>query len=136
MKKLLVFILALACGLGLIGCGNQPKQAENGKLLQDGNVANIAVASLPEGYAHSFGKDDAKAIVDYLSNLNLDDKFKENPSEYAGMTWVITLEYDNGDVLTIYHFGNMFIKAENSPWYRMNYEEAIRFDSLLNELNH
>ena len=51
------------------------------------------------------------------------------------MAWVISLEYDNGDVLTVYHFGNMFIRTENGPWYKMTYDEAKRFDTLLNELN-
>jgi len=35
----------------------------------------------------------------------------------------------------VYHFGNMFIRNEDGPWYRMEYEEAARFDALLDELN-
>ena len=93
------------------------------------------MTSLPEGYAYSFSGEDAKAIIDYLSNLNLEENFKENPDGYTGMTWVVSLKYDNGDVSTVYHFGNMFIKVENGPWYLMTYDEASRFGRLLSELN-
>lgn len=95
----------------------------------------IHVTSLPEGYAYSFSGEDAKAIIDYLSNLNLEENFKENPDGYTGMTWVVSLKYDNGNVSTVYHFGNMFIKVENGPWYLMTYDEASRFGRLLSELN-
>ncbi len=135
MKKLTAFVLALACVWGLIGCSNQPAQAQSIKLLKEGNITDIDVTSLPEGYAYSFSGEDAKAIIDYLSNLNLEENFKENPDGYTGMTWVVSLKYDNGDVSTVYHFGNMFIKVENGPWYLMTYDEASRFGRLLSELN-
>ena len=102
--------------------------------FSEGNVINIDVSSLPEGYNYSFSGAEAKAIVDYLSTLNLESNFEENPNEYTGMTWVISLKYENGDVLTIYHDGNMFIRVKGGPWYKMTYDEASRFDTLLDEL--
>ena len=102
-------------------------------LLQEGTVNKISVTSLPEGYAYSFDGEAVKRIVDYISELDLIADFPENPDEYGGMTWVIDLGYESGNVLTIYHFGNMFIRANDGPWYKMTYEEASRFGSLLNE---
>lgn len=67
--------------------------------------------------------------------MTLESEFEENPNEYTGMTWVIALEYENGETLNIYHFGNMFIRSQNGSWYRMSYEEASRFDTLLEQLN-
>lgn len=141
MKKLVAFVLVLILIVCFCGCNNH--QAQNGdnqqsqdvKLLEEGNVKSVSVTSLPEGYEYSFSGDDAKTVVDYLVNLNLITEFKENPNEYVGMTWVISLEYENGDTTIIYHFGNMFIRTESGPWYQMTYEEASRFDALLNELN-
>ena len=135
MKKLLTIALAFLCLLGMVGCSQQPKQVQGNQLLAEGNVIKIDVSSLPEGYNYSFDGEDAKEIIDYLSNLNLQSNFKENPNEYAGMTWVIFLEYDNGDELTVYHFGNMFIRTEKGSWYKMTHDEANRFDTLLDELN-
>ncbi len=135
MKKLLTIALAFLCLLGVVGCSQQSQQEQGDQLLVEGNVIKIDVSSLPEGCNYSFDGEDAKRIVDYLSNLNLQSDFEENPDEYAGMSWVICMEYDNGDKLTVYHFGNMFIRTEKGPWYKMIHEEARRFEALLDELN-
>ena len=78
--------------------------------------------------------DDVNAIVDYFSNLHLISDFEENPDEYTGMTLVVSIEYHNGTSSTIYHFGNMFVRVDDGPWYKMDYEEASRFHPLLQEL--
>ena len=135
MKKLLIIALVFLCVLGMVGCSQQPQQVQGNQLLAEGNVIKIDVSSLPEGYNYSFDGDDAKEITDYLSNLNLQSDFKENPNEYTGMTWVISLKYENDDVLKVYHFGNMFIRTENGSWYKMTYDEANRFGALIDELN-
>ena len=104
-------------------------------LLKEGTVKRISVTSQPEGYDYSFSGDDVQSVVNYLSELNLSLKYSEKPDEYYGMTWVISLEYEGGDTLTIYHFGNMFIRTADSSWYRMTYEEASRFGILIGELS-
>ena len=133
MKKIIAIVLVCIYVLGIVGCSQQPQQMQVSQLLAEGNVINIDVSSLPEGYNYSFSGADAKSIVDYLSTLNLESNFEENPNEYAGMTWVISLKYENGDALTIYHF-DMFIRVKGGSWYKMTYDEARRFDTLLDEL--
>ena len=134
MKKIIAIVLVCLCVLGIVGCNQQPQQVQGGQLLAEGKVINIDISSLPEGYNYSFSGKDAKAIIDYLSTLNLESNFEENPNEYDGMTWVISLEYENGDTLTIYHFGNMLIRVKGGSWYKVTYDEASRFDTLLDEL--
>ena len=134
MKKVLTIAVAFLCFLGMVGCSQQPQYVQGNQLLVEGNVIKIDVSSLPDGYNYSFDGEEAKEIIDYLSNLNLQSNFEENPNEYTGMTWVICLEYDNGNKLTVYHFGNMFIRTKEGSWYKMTYDEANRFDTLLDEL--
>ena len=139
MKKLIACLLSLILVFFAIGCSDtaadENTSTQKGTLLLlDGNVKKISVTSLPEGYNYSFEGEDSKAIVDYLSVLNLVSQFKENPNEYGGMTWVISLEYDNGETLQIYHFANMFIKTADGKWYKMNNDEAIDLEDLLDEL--
>lgn len=134
MKKFIAVVLVCICVFGLIGCNQQPQQVQGNQLLVEGNVVKIDVSSLPEGYNYSFSGEDAQAIIDYLSTLNLESEFEENPNEYTGMTWVIALEYENGDTFKIYHFGE-FIRSQNGSWYKMSFEEASRFDALLDELD-
>ena len=118
-----------------VGTGEISDEAEEDALLQAGDVTQVSVTSLPEGYAYAYEGEDAMAIVDYLGSLSLRSEFEENPNEYYAMSWVISVEYADGSTVTVYHFGNMFIRAEDGPWYRMEYEEADRFHALLDELN-
>ena len=140
MKKLIAQVLAFAFLLLLVGCQEIESQstetlADNvsNQLLMDGNVIKCDVSSLPEYYNYSFKGESAKKIVDYLSSLNLESNFEENPNDYFGTTWVITLEYENGETLNVYHFGD-FIRAKNGPWYKMICEEASCFYELLDEI--
>ena len=118
-----------------VGMRETSAEAGEDDLLQAGDVTQVSVTSLPEGYAYAYEGEDALAIVDYLGSLSLQSRFAENPNEYTGMTWVISLSYADGNTVTVYHFGNMFIRAADGPWYRMEYEEAERFHALLDELN-
>ena len=146
MKRLVALALIFAFLLLLVGCQeigtsdtemstvNASIQILGSQLLIAGNVIKCDVSSLPEAYNYSFKGESVKKIVGYLSSLNLESNFEENPNEYSGMTWEITLEYENGEALNIYHFGNMFIRAENGTWYKMTYEQASYFDELLDEI--
>ena len=133
MKRLAALVLALTLTVCLCGCNEQPPQKP--KLIDADNIKYVSVTSLPEGYEYLFAGEDAKAVADYLLKLNLIVDFKENPDHYVGMTWVISLEYENGDIKTVYHAANMFIRTDDGPWYQMVYEEAKLFGTLLNELN-
>ena len=118
-----------------VGMGESSAEAGEDDLLQAGDVTQVSVTSLPEGYAYAYEGEDAGVIADYLGSPSLQSRFAENPDEYTGMTWVISLSYADGNTVTVYHSGNMFIRAEDGPWYRMEYEEAARFHALLDELN-
>lgn len=116
------------------GCG---KDSDDTSLLipQKDGIINVTVTSSPPGYTYSFHNDDATAIVDYLLGLNLISDFQENPDDYFGMMWIISLEYENGVTVTVYHSVNMFIRTNSGPWYKMNFEEADRLYALLHELS-
>ena len=143
MKRLVALVSVFAFLLLLVGCqeieiqstetlsDNVSNQVSGSQLLIEGNVIKCDVSSLPEYYNYSFKGESAKKIVGYLSSLNLESNFEENPNEHFGMTWKITLEYDNGEILNVYHFGN-FIRTENSSWYKN--EQARYFDELLDEI--
>ena len=70
-------------------------------------------------------------IYDYLNNLSLKDEFPENPDEYEGNTYTITLTYNNYKKDVYYHFGNIFLKKNDENWERMTYDEAIKLDTII-----
>ena len=103
-------------------------------LPREDGIVGITVNSLPEGYHYSFSGDEVHIIIEYLASIDLISDFSENPNEYHGAVWVISIQYENGDVVTVHHMGNKFIKNNSGPWYKMNYDEANRFEYLLDEL--
>ena len=132
-KRLLIIVLFIFIIVFSAGCGKA--SVEKSTLIKKGTIEQITVHSLPEYYNYCFSaKSDIQAVTDYLLNLTLSSDFEENPNDYAGMTWVITLKYDDGSETVIYHFGNRFIRSGESSWYQMQYEEASQFDALMDEL--
>ena len=127
MKKI-ALILAVFLLAAIPACSPVKK---GDVLLSDGVVSLAVVSSLPEGYYYSFSGEDAEAVRDYICALHLKSHFKESPESCGGMTWVICLVFEDGKEQTIYHFGNMFIREESGRWFRMEYDEAAAFESLL-----
>ncbi len=124
--------LSLLLAVFLLAAFSSCSQVKRGDvLLSDGAVSQVEVSSLPEGYHYSFSGKAAETVREYISALHLKAHFKESPELYGGMTWVIRLVYEDGNEQTIYHFGNMFIREESGRWFRMEYEEAAAFESLL-----
>ena len=62
-------------------------------------------------------------------NMELTDDFSEDPGQLNGMTWVIKLEYQNNDTMTLYDIGG-YIRSENDSWLKYEYD----YDSPLNTL--
>ena len=131
MKKIVVFVLALLCVVALVGCS--PAHAEESTLLKEGTVKRVSVTSDPEAYAYSYTGKDAQAIVDYLSSLDLTENSGGNNAD--GGSWKIVLEYKDGSTVVLYHSGNKVITVSGGSQYKMTYEQASAFDSLLDELN-
>ena len=96
------------------------------------NVKSVSVVSSPFTYEYSFSGDDANAVVGYLAGLNVKPYPKGN--DYTGMSWDISIEYEDGNTLTVYHCANKLIKINHGRWYEMTYDEASRLDALLDEI--
>lgn len=128
MKKLIVCVFIIMFGVVIItGCKNSAEE----------DMDTISVTVLPENkeYERTYtSKEKVLKIVDYLNGLTLEEEFTENPDEYAGMTYVITLAYQGEGQAVYYHFGNRFLKLDGElgfDWRRMNYGEASQLESII-----
>ena len=130
MKRFLLIILSLAlCLPVLTGC--TPKQV---KKLNEVDIKRISVTTLPESYdyEYSFTGDDARAIVDYFSDLNMIPRlFGINK---GGMAWVISIEYEDGSEATVYLYCDI-IRVNGGMEYLINRDKAAIFEDLLENLN-
>ena len=118
---------------GAYSADNETESETKINLWSKYDPIKISVSSMmPEGYNYSFNDEEAMAaILKYFNNLTLISNFSENPDEYGGMSWIVEIEYENGEKNTVVHFGNMFVRVNYGCWYKMNEDEAGRFHGLL-----
>lgn len=134
MKKLLAATFAAL--LLLSGCRREAPEAGQEALLPGAEeIETVTVTSMPEGYDYSFSGSQAGTLAQYILDMKLQADYPEDPNVYAGMTWVITVAYRTGETVTVYLFGNMFIRAGGGPWYKVDYQQAEAFGALLDSLS-
>lgn len=133
MKKLVAFILALAFSVCLFGC--KGSSAHKNDLFETEGIKHVSVAALVEDQKYSFTGPKAKSVVEYLASLKLTTNYKEGSQELYGYAWDITIEYESGEIVTWYHIANTILRAKTGAVYKMDHEEAHRFESLLAELS-
>ena len=97
--------------------------------LKDSKIKSVNVTSLPKGYDFTFTDEKAQKVIDFLSGIELITNFTEDPEQLDGMTWVIKLEYENDEAMTLYDIGG-FIRSESNSWFKYEYD----YDSPLNTL--
>ena len=101
------------------------------------SVVSVDVVTLPESQQYErHYTDEAKiqAIISYFNNLTLSDNIDAAADESAGMSYLVTVTYNDGSELTYVHFGNKYLRINNGAWKEMRYEEAVHLEELLNEL--
>ena len=102
--------------------------------LIDNTIKSVNVTSLPKGYDFTFTDSKAQKFIDFLSDMELTDDFSEDPGQLNGMTWVIKLEYQNNETMTLYDIGG-YIRSENDSWLKYEYDYDSPLDTLIWELS-
>lgn len=129
MKRFsLILITVILCLPILSGC--TPKQFKN---LNESAISSVSVTTSPEfyGYEYSFTGEEACAVVEYLSGLDLTPLLIS--INKGGMTWVIEIKYEDESETTVYLFGDeIWINAKER--YLMQPEENGVFEALLETL--
>lgn len=133
MKSISIYFLIAVLLCTLAGCAASTI-ITGASLVSSENVVKIQVSSLPESSETQrtyTSAEKIKAITDHIDNLQLDTKFPENPNDYSGSVWVITYTYADESSLTLYHFGNMFLRTEQSDWTRLTQEQAVKLSYII-----
>jgi hypothetical protein len=69
-------------------------------------------------------------VTDNLNSLNI-KKTLEDPGKYIGGGYILKLSLNSGIERTIFLSGNMFLLEKNNFTYKIPYEEAIKFDTIV-----
>ena len=134
-RYMFAILAAMLCLTMVVGCDGTEVATYNTLLPGIDGIAAVTVTSMPQGYDYSLTGENAKKLAQYILDMDVTADFPEDPNVYAGMTWVITTEYENGAAVTVYLFGNMFIRAGDGPWLKVSASEAEGFEALLSSLS-
>lgn len=132
----LSIILVAAVGIGLMA---NPRTVTGDKSIISNarDVLKITVETQPGDESSLKMIEDKEHIMDvinYINGLNL-KKTDKDPSQYEGMSYIITIYYSNGTSTEYIHFGNRFFKESGSDWYEMPYKQAVKFAGIYKSLS-
>lgn len=133
MKKIISWGLLIAILLTLYGCG-----AKKEKITFDNteNIIKITIYTLP-GNKSSLKSTEDKGqiteIIDYINGLDLKKPTKD-ADQYVGMSYIITVYFDDKTNIEYIHFGNTFFKELGKEWYEIPYEQAEKFEGIYKSL--
>lgn len=133
MKKIFSISIIIAILIMLSGCG-----ATNNKLTinNSNNITKITVTTQPgndKSLKTTEKKNEIIDIINYLNSLDL-KKPSKDAGQYAGMSYVITVYFDDKTTKEYVHFGNMFFKESGKDWYEIPYKQAEKFEDIYRNL--
>ena len=114
-----------------------PYKGDSAQLLGLKENEKLLVAMVAEGkgkYQYEYTGVDAGLVSTYFTSLDLTTDFEKAPQQNAYISWIITLIYENGDVVRCTYDASGFVKEQDGTWYKV-LEQAADFSALLKELN-
>lgn len=132
MRKVVASFVLLAALLILNGCS-----ATKDKTIIDStrNISKITIYTQPGGDSSLKSTEDKSQmtdVVDYINELDL-KKTTKDAGQYNGMSYIITVFYDDKTSIEYVHFG-MFFKESGKGWYEVPYKQAEKFEGIYNSL--
>lgn len=134
MKKLFAFILLCMMIVSISACSTSSDTAPKATASKDKEIVSIAIATLPESTGHVrtyTSEEKIDSIRSYINSLTLSDISSEKPEDYAGMSYIISVTYDDNSTKTYNHFGNKFFKIDDQEWKIMNDGQASELEAII-----
>lgn len=127
MKRIAAVVLIVILVFLLCSC------ARTGIVALPENITKISV-SWNGGPNNAFSYTDPEKIsyfVQYFTSLEL-SKAREDPMQYNGGGWVITVETES-ESFGMHHYGNLFFRTIDGKWWEIPYAQAVAFEPLLKD---
>lgn len=134
MEKLLAFLLLCMTIVSISACTSSTYTVPKATAAKDKEIVSIAVSTLPESpeQARTYTTEEKiDAVRSYLNSLTLSEISSEKPEDYVGMSYIISVTYDDNSKKTYNHFGNKFFKIDDQEWKLMNFEQASELEDII-----
>ena len=111
------------------------QQIEEG-FLPEGSVTGITISTRPGETRYELSDvEKIKTVTNYLNHLKMEKNSSVDPEDYDGMISDIQVNYAGGKECMVQHMANQFVRKDGGPWYQLEKEEGLRWDSILEEVS-
>ena len=111
------------------------QQIEEGFLPED-SVTGITISTRPGETRYELSDvEKIKTVTNYLNHLKMEKNSSVDPEDYDGMISDIQVNYADGKECMVQHMANQFVRKDGGPWYQLEKEEGLRWDSVLEEVS-
>ena len=111
------------------------QQIEEG-FLPEGSVTGITISTRPGETRYELSDvEKIKTVTNYLNYLKMEKNSSVDPEDYDGMISDIQVNYAGGKECMVQHMANQFVRKDGGPWYQLEKEEGLRWDSILEEVS-
>jgi len=130
----LIIYLAVIGTITLVGASYILKQGDtnNGFNINKRQIQTVKIAAYPEKFQaiNITDTQQISTIIDYFATIEF-SKTKLNHEEYLGGGYLIEIQFKDNKQRVFYHKGNMFFIEKDKFTYRMKYDDAIKFDTIV-----
>jgi hypothetical protein len=139
MKKIIASCLLLVVLLILNGCSTTEEKTSIDKTKNIDNTKNIVkitIRTQPGNDNNLRSTEDKKQIsvvFNYINDLDL-KKTTKDAGQYNGMSYIITVFFEDKKSTEYVLFGNMFFKESGKVWYEIPYKQAEKIEDIYNSL--
>lgn len=140
MIKRIVFIFLCCLGISFITSGCTPNKhnksdINKGLNIEKNQIKQIYISAFPERFKEIIITDTKQItnIVDYCNSIK-PITTKKNPDEYVGGGYLIKIQFKDSSERVFNHIGNIFFIEKGNFIYEMQYEEAIKIDSVVADI--
>ncbi len=130
MKRILSVTIALFLYVLLVAC-NKAEVDKKTHPIGNREVVGIKISSLPETRIYALGGEEAEEIYNYLTNL--ETEYYSTNNDLNGLTYVIVIEYNNGDKKTLYH--SSYLLGTSDGWYKIKNYKELEFEKILEKFD-
>lgn len=130
MKKS-IYITSVIIGILIMLCSCSTKEDKLTKGSIE-NITKITVTTIPgtnKSLKTTENKKEITDIANYINSLRLKETTKD-AGEYNGMSYIITVYFNDKTRKEYILLGNMFFKESGKEWYEMQYDQAEKFESI------
>lgn len=140
-KHIIVTMGCIFIGLMLVACSNNTDEINltETAIAEETisrEIKSIKISTLPESEDKErryTTEDKIEKIREHIDSLSWKDVTSENPEDYTGITYIVTIEFDDETTKTYSFFANQFFKFDGIEWMKIKESDVMKLENIIKD---